>query len=284
MKENKIIIITTILNFVVAVLKLCTGIVFSFSTLIADSIQSFIDFITDITSLIANRIGKRRANKKYPFGYGQVYYIANLFTGFLLFLIGIFILYQFCFFKGKFEPNTTLVVALFLILFLKLIVITLLQHYGKKFKSEMMIEAYKESKADFISTCVVLVIMAITFFEGYIPDYINVDKIGSLGIAIYVFYVSIVMIVSNIRGILTNDEENHEIREDIIEELEKIKQIETKQIRIIKMATYYSIFIQVIVDENLTIKKYLLLEKRIKSHLKMRNKEIRFIDIEPVES
>lgn len=284
MKENKIIIITTILNFVVAVLKLCTGIVFSFSTLIADSIQSFIDFITDITSLIANRIGKRRANKKYPFGYGQVYYIANLFTGFLLFLIGIFILYQFCFFKGKFEPNTTLVVALFIILFLKLIVITLLQHYGKKFKSEMMIEAYKESKADFISTCVVLVIMAITFFEGYIPDYINVDKIGSLGIAIYVFYVSIVMIVSNIRGILTNDEENHEIREDIIEELEKIKQIETKQIRIIKMATYYSIFIQVIVDENLTIKKYLLLEKRIKSHLKMRNKEIRFIDIEPVES
>lgn len=284
MKENKIIIITTILNFVVAFLKLCAGIVFSFSTLIADSIQSFIDFITDITSLIANRIGKRRANKKYPFGYGQVYYIANLFTGFLLFLIGIFILYQFCFFKGKFEPNTTLVVALFIILFLKLIVITLLQHYGKKFKSEMMIEAYKESKADFISTCVVLVIMAITFFEGYIPDYINVDKIGSLGIAIYVFYVSIVMIVSNIRGILTNDEENHEIREDIIEELEKIKQIETKQIRIIKMATYYSIFIQVIVDENLTIKKYLLLEKRIKSHLKMRNKEIRFIDIEPVES
>lgn len=283
MKENKIIIITTILNFVVALLKLCAGILFSFSTLIADSIQSFIDFITDITSLIANRIGKRRANKKYPFGYGQVYYIANLFTGFLLFLIGIFILYQFCFFKGKFEPNTTLVVILFIILFLKLIVITLLQHYGKKFKSEMMIEAYKESKADFISTCVVLVIMAITFFESYIPDYINVDKIGSLGIAIYVFYVSIVMIVSNIRGILTNDEENHEIRDDIIEELEKIKQIETKQIRIIKMATYYSVFIQVIVDENLTIKKYLLLEKRIKSHLKMRNKKIRFIDIEPVE-
>lgn len=283
MKENKIIIITTILNFVVALLKLCAGILFSFSTLIADSIQSFIDFITDITSLIANRIGKRRANKKYPFGYGQVYYIANLFTGFLLFLIGIFILYQFCFFKGKFEPNTTLVVILFIILFLKLIVITLLQHYGKKFKSEMMIEAYKESKADFISTCVVLVIMAITFFESYIPDYINVDKIGSLGIAIYVFYVSIVMIVSNIRGILTNDEENHEIRDDIIEELEKIKQIETKQIRIIKMATYYSVFIQVIVDENLTIKKYLLLEKRIKSHLKMRNKKIGFIDIEPVE-
>ena len=72
MKEDKVIIITMILNLIVAILKLVSGIIFSFSTLIADSIQSFMDFITDITSLIANKIGKRRANKTYPFGYGQV--------------------------------------------------------------------------------------------------------------------------------------------------------------------------------------------------------------------
>ena len=99
MKENKVIFITTVLNLIVFILKLVSGIVFSFSTLIADSVQSFVDFITDITSLIANKIGKRRANKTYPFGYGQVYYLSNLFTGILLFLIGVFILYQFFFFK-----------------------------------------------------------------------------------------------------------------------------------------------------------------------------------------
>lgn len=98
MKENTVIIITIIMNLIVVVMKITLGIIFSFSTLIADSIQSFIDFVTDITSLIANKIGKRRANKTYPFGYGQVYYLANLFTGALLFLIGIFILYQFFFF------------------------------------------------------------------------------------------------------------------------------------------------------------------------------------------
>ena len=46
MKENKIIIITTILNFIVAVLKLISGLAFSFSTLIADSVQSFIDWVS----------------------------------------------------------------------------------------------------------------------------------------------------------------------------------------------------------------------------------------------
>ena len=119
MKENRVIIITTIFNLIVAILKLLFGIIFSFSTLIADSVQSFSDFITDITSLIANKIGKRRANKTYPFGYGQIYYITNLFTGFLLFLIGIFILYQFFFFKGEFKPNYILIIGLIIILFLK---------------------------------------------------------------------------------------------------------------------------------------------------------------------
>jgi len=282
MKENKIIIITTILNFIVFILKLVSGIIFSFSTLIADSIQSMIDFITDITSLIANKIGKRRANKTYPFGYGQVYYLANLFTGALLFLIGIFILYQFFFFKGELKPNSTLFIVILIVLLLKLLVVNLLQNYGKKFKSELMIEASKESKADFISTCVVLIVLILTMFEQYIPNYINVDKLGSLGMAIYVFYTSIKMIISNVRGILTTDEENNEIKEEVVNELQQFKELHLKKAKIIKMATYYSVFLQVKPDENLTIKEYLLIERKLKTHLKSKNKLIRFIDVEPV--
>ena len=280
MKENKIITITAVFNLIVAFLKLISGLTFSFSTLIADSIQSFIDFFTDITSIIANKVGKRRANKTYPFGYGQVYYLANLFTGFLLFLIGIFILYQFFFFEGKFEPSISIAIVLVIVLVLKMIVIKLLQNYGKKFKSEMMIEASKESKADFISTCVVLAVLILAFLEEYIPDFINIDKIGSLGMSIYVFYTSIKMMISNIRGMLTTDEENSEIKEEIEKELEKIKNIQIKKVKVIKMSAYYSLFLQVRVDENITIKKYLALEKKVKSQLKASNKLIRFIDIE----
>ena len=80
---------------------------------------------------------------------------------------------------------------------MKSIVVYLLHHFGTKFKSELMIEASKESRADFISTCVVLAILILSFFENYIPDFINIDKIGSLGMSIYVFYTSIKMIISN---------------------------------------------------------------------------------------
>ena len=282
MKENKIIITTMILNFIVAILKIISGIIFSFSTLIADSIQSFIDFITDITSLIANKIGKRRANKTYPFGYGQVYYLANLFTGFLLFLIGIFILYQFFFFNAKFTPNIKIAIVLLVVLALKLVVVFLLQNFGTTYKSELMIESAKESKADFISTCVVLAILIISFFEEYIPNFINVDKLGSLGMSVYVFYTSIKMMISNIKGMLTNDVENNELKEEIEKELQDFPKFQFNKIQVIKMSAYYSVFLQVKVDEKISIKQYISLEKKLKSKLKSKNRLIRFIDIQPV--
>lgn len=282
MGEDKVIIVTMVFNFIVAIIKLVSGVMFSFSTLIADSVQSFIDFVTDITSLLANKIGKRRANKNYPFGYGQVYYLANLFTGALLFLIGIFILYQFFFFKGKLIPNLTLYVVLVIVLILKLIVVSILRHYGKKFKSELMIEASKESNADLISTCVVLAISIIILFEEYIPGFINIDKLGSLGMSLYVFYTAIKMMVVNIRGMLTNTEENDSIKDEVINELNKFQELEFKKIKIIKMSAYYSVFLQVKANEKLTIKEYLEMEKKVKTHLKSKDKMIRFIDIEPV--
>ena len=112
MKESHVLIITALLNAAVAIIKLLTGVAFSFSTLIADSIQSFIDFFTDIVSLVANRIGKRRANKTYPFGYGQVYYLSNILTGLLLFFIGVFIVYQVIAVDNKFTPNVKILLIL----------------------------------------------------------------------------------------------------------------------------------------------------------------------------
>ena len=282
MKDYKIISITAILNFIVAILKLITGITFSFSTLIADSVQSFIDFFTDILSLIVNKIGKRRANKTYPFGYGQVYYLANMFTGIFLFLIGIFVVYQFFFFSKSLEPSYYVLLILLIILVLKWIVIYILKKYGNKSKNELLIESSKESKADFISTCVVILVLIISFFEQYIPSFINVDKIGCLGMAIYIFYTSFVIIVTNIDGLLTNDEENFDIKNEITQNLLKFKEIEKSQIKVIKMSTYYNVFLRLKIAGNTTITNYIKLEKRIKKSLKKSNKLIRFIDIDPM--
>ena len=69
---------------------------------------------------------------------------------------------------------------------------------------------------------------------------------------------------------------------EIIKELGKFKELNFKKVKVIKMSAYYSVFIQVEAQENLTIKKYLSIERKVKSNLKTKNKLIRFIDIEPV--
>ena len=282
MKEKKLILITAVLNFIAASLKLTLGILFSFSTLIADSVQSFLDFITDIISLVANKIGRRRANKTYPFGYGQVYYLSNLLTGVLLFLIGLFIVYQVVTFNNKFTPNISILIILILVLVIKGIVIALIKQYMNSVKNELLVESYKESKTDFISTCVVIGILILTFFEKYIPNYINIDKVGSICMAIYVFYISLKIIISNIKGILANDEENDELRDEIKKELEQFKDFHITNIKIIKMSYYYTIFLQIDVNNNTKLKDLLKIEKKIRTQLKHLNKSIKYIDIEAI--
>ena len=229
---------------------------------------------------MVNRVGKRRANKTYPFGYGQVYYLSNLLTGVLLFLIGIYIIYQVTTLNTTFTPNIKVLIILILVLVIKGIVIYLLQRYTKNTKSELMIESYKESKADLLSTCVVIIVLIISYFKEYIP--IDIDKIGSICMAIYVFYTAIKMIISNIRGILVNDVDNEEVKENIIKDLEKFKKFKVTKVKVIKMSSYYSIFIRIDVDNNIKIKDYLKIERKLKRYLKDSNKSIKYIDVEPI--
>ena len=282
MKENKIIIETAILNFIVASIKLISGLVYSFSTLISDSIQSFTDFFTDILCLIANKIGKRRANKTYPFGYGQVYYLSNLLTGLILFLIVAYIIYGVFTSNNVFIPNIKLLYILIVVIIIKLIVLNILQKNSKSIKSELLIESYKESKMDLISTIVVITVFLLSFLNEYIPSFINIDKIASIGMAIYIFYTATKIIISNIRGILVNDKENEELKDEIINELSHYKSIKIKKLKIIKMSYYYTVFLQIDINNNTKIKDFLRIEKKIKKELKSKYKLIKYIDIEPM--
>ena len=98
--------------------------------------------------------------------------------------------------------------------------------------------------------------------------------------AIYIFYTSLKIIISNVRGILTNDEGNDELKDSIKKELEQFKEFRITNIRIIKMSYYYSVFLQIDVNNNITIEDLLKIEKKIKKHLKAHNKLIKYIDID----
>ena len=90
------------------------------------------------------------------------------------------------------------------------------------------------------------------------------------------------MMISNIRGILANDEENNELKEKIEEKLKEFKNLQFKNVKIIKMSRYDTVFLQVKADDNMTMKEYISVERELKSQLKASNELTRFIDIEPL--
>ena len=100
--------------------------------------------------------------------------------------------------------------------------------------------------------------------------------------AIYIFYTATKIIISNIRGILVNDKENEELKDEIINELSHYKSIKIKKLKIIKMSYYYTVFLQIDINNNTKIKDFLRIEKKIKKELKSKYKLIKYIDIEPM--
>ena len=79
--ELKTLIYSMLNNLVISVIKIVGGFIFNLSSLLADGMHTFSDFITDIVCLIGSRISKKKPTKYHPFGFGKVEYLTNLFIG-----------------------------------------------------------------------------------------------------------------------------------------------------------------------------------------------------------
>ena len=62
--EFKILIYSMINNLAISIIKVVGGILFGLSSLFADGMHTFSDFVTDIVCLIGAKISKKKTNKK----------------------------------------------------------------------------------------------------------------------------------------------------------------------------------------------------------------------------
>ena len=281
-KEKNIIIITMLLNLLVASIKLISGIMFNFSTLIADSLQSLSDFVTDIISVIANKIGKKRANKKYPFGYGMADNIANLLIGIILTLLSVYIFIE-SFHTTTIKLQPIVFIVFILTILLKLLTIYILYYYGKKLSSNSLIVSAKESSTDLIASIIVLIISILLLFKETFPILSYANNTGGIIISIIILITALKIIIENIRYLLGTSEDNEEIIKELIEVVNKNKIIKDNSIKLMKIGSFYNLYLTIELDNNVTLKRLFNLEKNLKKEIRKVNKKIRFIEIEPKE-
>lgn len=281
-KEQKITILTMILNLMVASVKLISGIMFGFSILIADSLQSFIDFLTDIIAMIASKIGKRRANKKYPFGYGMIEHISNFIIGIILLLVAIYIFVS-SFGVHEVVLSKTVFMILIIAIVLKLISIGILYYYGKKLKSNSLMNSVKESLLDLMATLIVLIVSILLKFKDIYPmlEYANV--VGSVIISLIICYTAMKIIVENIRYLLGINEDNVVVKEKLEKIIKGSNLVKDFEIKLMKLGTYYHLYLTIEVDISVTLKELFALKKKLKNKIKESDLNIKFVEIEPKE-
>lgn len=281
-KEKKIIAFAMIMNFVVASIKLVSGIMFNFSTLIADSLQSFSDFITDVISSFASKVGDKRANKRHPFGYGMIENISNLFMGVMLLLLGIYIFYE-AFHAGDAVIKPVVFLVLGIAILLKGVIVIILYNNGKKLKSNVLLVSAKESALDLVASIVVFVVSLLLLFEDKYPILGYADLVGSVFISFLIFKIAINIIRENVDYLLGVNEDDKEIVDKVYEIIKNSSMIKDSSIKLMKNGDYYNLYLTIEIDSNINMKQLFRLENRLKTKIRKLRLKIRYITIEPVE-
>jgi len=278
-KDRLIMYVSMFLNFVVAVIKLISGVVFNFSSLIADSLQSLFDFVTDIIVMLASKVGNKRATKRHPFGYGMVENISNLFIGIVLFGLALFILIR-GFIGEKTIIKPEIFVILIITLFLKVLVVFILYGGGKKYSNNSLLVSAKESLVDLIATVIVLIVSLMLLFENDIVIFKYADVFGSIIISSIIFYTAVNVIKVNIDYLLGTNEENEDIKLKINNIINDYKIIKNNNFKLMRIGDYYTLYLTIELDNDITLHKIMLLENKIKKKIRNSIKDVKYIQIE----
>ncbi len=278
-QEIKILRFSMINNLLIAILKIVGGSLFSLASLTADGLHTFSDFITDIVSMIGSKISKKRPTKYHPFGFGKVEYLSNLLVGIILFLLGIFILFE-SFQEKEGIPQLTVLVILGISFLLKLVSIFVMNKVGKKINSQVLITSVKESKLDLYSTILVFFITILLQFQNAFPLLKYSDMLGSLFISLLVLKTAVTILFSNAMFLIGELEEDKEKIKEVSSFILKDKRIEDAKVELIKYGSYYKLQLTIELDSNLTLREVTRIEDKLKKKLlRERSFHIKYVSI-----
>lgn len=265
-KEFKVLVFSMIMNLLISILKIVGGIYFHFGSLLADGMQTFSDFVTDIVSFIGAKFSKKRPTKSHPFGFGKMEYITNLVVGFLLFSLAIFIIIN-GYMSPWHIPSLSVLWILVIAFVLKGISIYFLYSVGKKINSQLLITSYSESKMDLYASSGVMLATILLQFSESIVIFRSIDMIVGFIIGFMVLKTSWDILRENSLNLIGKVEDNAELYKKIEDFLLDMKGVEKVKMYLIRYGKYYKIQLMIEMDPKLTLRQVTRLEEKIKREL-----------------
>ena len=176
-------------NLLLAAIKLVAGILSGAISIIADAVNNLSDAGSQVVSLITFKISAKPADRKHPFGYARIEYVASMIVSFLILTVAV-TLFSESIQKITNPTETKYSILVMVILGVsvigKLLLFLFGRSAGKKINSDVIRAAATDSLSDAGATLAVLVSAIIArIFDIQIDGYMGV------GVAIMIFVAGI---------------------------------------------------------------------------------------------
>lgn len=188
MTKDSTSLISTLVNFILATLKLAVGFLVHSAALIADGIHSGLDIASSLVTFLGIKIAKKPEDAKHPYGHLRAETVAGFLVALLLLASAIWIIYEGAIsIKQGTAPRLgilAIVVVIFSIAVNQLMALLKFK-IGKKTNSLPLIGDAKHSQADSISSVAVLVGLIVTHWFS------PADALAAILVGLYIFYEAI---------------------------------------------------------------------------------------------
>ena len=161
--ERLALSISILVNLFVAMIKLVGGIIWNTFAITIDGIYTISDLVTDVIAILGIKVGRKRANKNHPYGYGRVFYIIELFMGLIAFLVGVFVIVLSFIIKYQ-KPSISVIILIIIAVLFKLGSANYLFKIGKKENSDLLVASSYESKWEAYSSLGLIIIIVLSQF------------------------------------------------------------------------------------------------------------------------
>lgn len=193
-KIIRVIKICLFLNLFLSLLQIVVGYLGSSKALFYDGFHSLSDLITDLIVLFGSIVTFKKADDKHPYGHGKIEYLLSIFIGIIVLILGVNIVLNLNNNVSS-KPSYIVIVVSLLTIISKTILSNFVISKGKEYDSSVLIASGYESRADVITSILVLVSAILMQFDNKILQYS--DFVGSLIIAIFIMKLGIEIILDN---------------------------------------------------------------------------------------
>ncbi len=246
-----------IVNITLVVIKLITGLLCGFKSMVADAVHSLSDLSTDLVAIVGQKLATKKADDNHPYGHGRIEYVTSIVIGAVILFMGIELMTSVIKEEVSVSKNTlTALIVVAITIILKFILSRYIQSKGKEINNSILLASARESMADVLSSMGVFIAVFLSLFQDSISILKYTDKVGTAIISLFILKTAYHILMDNFKAIIGECEKNAEVINEIKSIIMSVPTVmDIDNLTVMKFGSYYQITLGASVDAKCSLEK-----------------------------